>query len=151
MYIIFWFSDQEWYESSDQSTGFTYELVSVIADASDMDTGTKMKWVVILEPYIRKLCHMGEYAVLFLLLLFALNKLIKDFYKKVFITLCLTFLYACSDEIHQLFVIGRSGSFSDVVVDSLGAVLMMFFVIFIYKKKNRGATGGIAGSESKTI
>ena len=37
----------------------------------------------------------------------------------------LTMLYACSDEFHQLFVAGRSGRISDVLIDSAGAVLGM--------------------------
>lgn len=35
----------------------------------------------------------------------------------------LAILYACSDEFHQLFVEGRAGLVSDVIVDSVGAVL----------------------------
>ena len=33
----------------------------------------------------------------------------------------LSFLYACTDEIHQIFVPGRSAQFRDVLVDTLGA------------------------------
>ena len=84
MYIIYWFSDQAWYESTDQSSGFTYTLVNAIATPSGMDMDTRMKWVVILEPYVRKLCHMGEYAILFLLLYFAIRYFAGDYYKKVF-------------------------------------------------------------------
>ena len=137
MYIIYWFSNQAWYESTDQSSGFTYTLVNAIATPSGMDMDTRMKWVVILEPYVRKLCHMGEYAILFLLLFFAIRYFAGDYYKKVFITLCLCFLYACSDEIHQLHVPGRSGQLSDVVVDSLGAVIIMLIIIMIHRKRNK--------------
>ena len=37
-------------------------------------------------------------------------------------------LYAISDEIHQIFVPGRSGQFSDVLLDSAGAVIGAFVV-----------------------
>ena len=33
----------------------------------------------------------------------------------------LSFLYACTDEIHQIFVPGRSAQFRDVLIDTLGA------------------------------
>ena len=33
------------------------------------------------------------------------------------------FLYACTDEFHQLFVPGRSGNFRDVIIDTSGGVL----------------------------
>lgn len=50
------------------------------------------------------------------------------------------FLYACSDEIHQLFVPGRSGKFTDVLIDSAGALLAVLVCFFIrahidYKNK----------------
>jgi VanZ family protein len=37
----------------------------------------------------------------------------------------LTFLYACSDELHQSFVAGRMGSLLDVGIDSAGAWLAL--------------------------
>lgn len=39
-----------------------------------------------------------------------------------------TFLYAITDEIHQYFVPGRSAQYTDVLIDSLGA---LFFLIII--------------------
>ena len=47
------------------------------------------------------------------------------------------FLYACSDEIHQLFVPGRSGMFTDVLIDTGGAVtgmLVSMLLMFIIGK-----------------
>jgi len=44
------------------------------------------------------------------------------------------FLYACSDEIHQLFVPGRSGKFTDVLIDSAGALLAVL-LCFLVKKE----------------
>ncbi|UHA76108.1 VanZ family protein [Paenibacillus sp. 481] len=38
-----------------------------------------------------------------------------------------SFLYACSDEWHQSFVIGRTGHIEDVWVDSIGIVLIVLF------------------------
>lgn len=47
-------------------------------------------------------------------------------------------LYAVSDEIHQYYVPGRAFQFYDIVIDSLGSLLGICFVIFIalliYKK-----------------
>ena len=39
--------------------------------------------------------------------------------------LVLCFLYACSDEFHQLFVPDRAGLFTDVLVDTAGAVIAL--------------------------
>ena len=55
-------------------------------------------------------------------------------------TVCL--LYAASDEIHQLFVPGRSGEVRDVMIDFSGAVLgialsMLVFLLICRIKKKR--------------
>ena len=48
-----------------------------------------------------------------------------------------TFLYACTDEIHQLFIEGRSGEIRDILVDSTGALIGMVLVGIILKIKKR--------------
>ena len=40
----------------------------------------------------------------------------------------MTVFYACSDEFHQLFIPGRAGLVSDVLVDSIGAMLVTIAV-----------------------
>ena len=35
----------------------------------------------------------------------------------------LSFLYACSDEFHQFFIAGRSAQFTDVMIDTCGALI----------------------------
>ncbi len=48
------------------------------------------------------------------------------------------FLYACTDEFHQTFVPGRSGQFTDVLVDTSGAILasLLIKIKFYLLKKN---------------
>ena len=38
-----------------------------------------------------------------------------------------SFLYACSDELHQRFIPDRSGQFSDVLIDTAGVLLGLIF------------------------
>ena len=41
-------------------------------------------------------------------------------------------VYAASDEIHQLFVVGRAGRFTDVCIDGVGACLgILVFVLLV--------------------
>ena len=42
------------------------------------------------------------------------------------------FLYACTDEFHQLFVPGRDGNFRDVIIDTSGGTLSA--ILFSLKK-----------------
>ncbi|MCD8120087.1 MAG: VanZ family protein [Lachnospiraceae bacterium] len=48
-----------------------------------------------------------------------------------FVTYMLCFFYACTDEWHQTFRSGRSGSFRDVMIDSIGMVLGIGLVTLI--------------------
>ena len=76
---------------------------------------------------------MTEYAILAFLLyktfIHKQNPLIKSF--------IFTFLYACSDEFHQLFIAGRAGQFKDVCIDSTGALIMLLIIYFINKRKDK--------------
>ena len=53
--------------------------------------------------------------------------------KRVCICLVMGFLYACSDEIHQLFSQGRSGKAVDVFIDTMGVLNGILLVMLICK------------------
>jgi VanZ family protein len=66
----------------------------------------------------RKLAHMFMFGVLALMIRHALRGNTKA-------SLVLTFLYACSDELHQHFVPFRHGTPVDILVDMAGAYLAL--------------------------
>ena len=67
---------------------------------------------------LRKAAHMAEYAILFALARRAMGDA-RGF--------AFTLLYAASDELHQSFVPGRHGAWTDVLVDGAGALLALTF------------------------
>ena len=69
-----------------------------------------------------KTLHLLEYALLAILIFYAFPK------NKT--TVIIAYLYALSDEIHQTFVLGRSGRFKDTLIDLLG----IFIGLIILKK-----------------
>lgn len=71
---------------------------------------------------LRKLAHMAEYAVLFVLLLRAIDVNNRLMWKHYCLAALLAVLYAFTDEWHQLYVPGREGSVRDVIIDSAGIV-----------------------------
>ncbi|PIP17381.1 MAG: hypothetical protein COX44_00240 [Candidatus Portnoybacteria bacterium CG23_combo_of_CG06-09_8_20_14_all_37_13] len=73
---------------------------------------------------LRKIAHITEYAILCFLLIRAINNK-----KWAFL---IAFLYAISDEFHQLFVFGRHGSPKDVAIDSIGIMLAVYFYEKLY-------------------
>jgi VanZ family protein len=44
-------------------------------------------------------------------------------------------LYGVSDEIHQLYVTGRSGDFRDAIADAAGAVLLVLILWYLERRK----------------
>lgn len=133
MLVIFLMSAQDGNESGSFSNGFLKSLIGGILSK-------------ILPPLtdkgfaydIRKYAHMFEYFCLgvssFLLFSEVFLKHKGRLFKTTLVTLCLCFLYACSDEFHQRFVPGRAGRLIDVGVDSVGYVcavliMLLFFLV----------------------
>ena len=117
MIFIFIMSSFNSNDSSSQS-GFIVNVLNCIF---------KIDNVEILTFIIRKLAHITEYFILSILMI---NCLKDSKIKNIFIiAILLSILYSCTDEIHQLFISGRSGSIIDVMIDSIGIILG----IYIYK------------------
>lgn len=60
-----------------------------------------------------------------------------DLLKKYIYTFDFVFVYACLDEIHQKFIPGRSGQFTDVLIDCCGAfvgVMCIYIISRLYIK-----------------
>ena len=82
---------------------------------------------------VRKTAHLTEYAILgFALLLhvMALQQKMNIRFPGLSAFLVGT-LYAVSDEVHQLFVPGRSGEGKDVLLDSVGVLLGVLFLSWL--------------------
>ncbi len=65
---------------------------------------------------LRKLAHMGIFAILWLTVARALD------WRRPVVTTLFTLLYAVSDEVHQHFVEGRAGTPVDVGIDAVGVL-----------------------------
>ncbi|MCR5748151.1 MAG: VanZ family protein, partial [Lachnospiraceae bacterium] len=72
-------------------------------------------------------------AILFILVYFAVKAFFDESKKAIIISLAFCFLFACSDEIHQLFVPGRAFEFADIMIDTSGAVLAAL-ICFVFEK-----------------
>lgn len=131
MVVIFMFSAQPDTESSELSGGVSYRLISIVntVTAQHWDEAAKLEKAQLIDYPVRKAAHMSEYAFL-TLLGFGIFVSRKDKKKYVF-PIGITFIYACTDEFHQLFVPGRAGRFTDVLIDTSGGIIMMLLIILI--------------------
>ena len=136
MATIFSFSGQDSGSSQDLSDGLLMKILNFLN--LDLEEGT----VGFLSVFIRKAAHFTIYAILGALICI----LMKSGYdmkgkKCFFIPALVSGLYAFTDEFHQLFISGRSGQLTDVLLDFAGAVMgvtvvMLVFTLTKRRKKN---------------
>jgi VanZ family protein len=91
--------------------------------------------------FTRKCAHLTEYAVLALLLWRAVRRPMKNdprpwVWPEAGLALAIVFLYAASDEFHQIFVPTRTAQVSDVFIDTAGgaASLLALWMIGRWRK-----------------
>jgi VanZ family protein len=85
-------------------------LIFTISSVPSLDSGLGV-W----DTVLRKIAHVGEYAVLGALLYRAV--------RREPAAIVLGSLYAVTDEVHQSFVAGRHGSPVDWLIDTAGVVV----------------------------
>ena len=128
--VLFWMGFI-FYNSSDNGETSNYKtekvIVNVVSKVSNVDKDSiSMKNIINkLKFPIRKLAHFMEYFILAILVMnmflsFGLNKW------NAVICSVICFIYAVSDEVHQLFLDGRSGCVSDVFLDTSASLIAVY-------------------------
>lgn len=135
MCIIFAFSAQTKEESGAVSESFTYQIVSSSRALFHLDlSDARVKEIAdAIEGFVRKAAHMTEYGILSIFLFIWLGQWEMSLLRRGGTASGAAAVYAATDEIHQLFVEGRAGRFSDVCIDSAGAVLGIVLFVLIVK------------------
>lgn len=122
--IIFYFSNQPGNSSSYLSDNLTLLIFNDISN--------------LLIFIVRKIAHISEFFILTLLIYNVLKDYV-DFKKACLFSFVFSVLYSISDELHQLFVVGRECLLRDVFIDAIGIILALIIIFFIkqYKSKRR--------------
>lgn len=128
--IIFFFSNQPGVISIKQSDSIIYKITDIVSK-KDEETIKHLstKWTFL----IRKTAHFLEFFILGLIIYLVLD--IRKIKYTLITAIILAILFASLDEIHQLFVVGRTAKVFDVFIDSIGSFLAIIIVDFIKKKK----------------
>ena len=94
----------------------------------------------VLVIIVRKLAHIIEYLILYLLM----HNCIRIYKIKNRVSLSIILCLVCSiiDEIHQLFINGRSGQIIDVFVDLIGIIIGYIIIEVAYGKKKKVKENG---------
>lgn len=132
--IIFNFSNQKADDSSVSSGRVVNFISEVIPTIRNMPEQDKIEFKEnVMQPIIRKLAHFSIYTLLGMLIMNFMVTFKRSFYQCAITSVFFGFLYACSDEIHQFFIPGRSCEFRDICIDTLGVITGIIIVILITK------------------
>ncbi len=99
----------------------------------------------LLNTPLRKVMHAFVYFVLSFLIILMVNVIFKNkkFVLSFIITTLLIILFSSLDEYHQTFVVGRTGQFKDVLIDSIGGMCGIIFYGTYYLVYKLGYKRGV--------
>ena len=123
--FIYILSDQPAAQSSELSKKITEVIVKTVERLVPQNYGedSNINLVEQFHHLVRKNAHFFIYLVLGILTIGAIRWSGVLGLKAFVLTLSICVLYAVSDEIHQLYVPGRSAEVMDVFIDSAGAIV----------------------------
>lgn len=127
MGLIFFFSHQP-ADSSDRQSGFFVSLLEPITPVADTS---------LLSFLTRKAAHITIYFILGVLIYGAVRKHTSSRKKAILISIGAVLGYAALDEIHQLFIPGRSGEVRDVIIDTIAGTAGVFLHALIRKPRQK--------------
>lgn len=130
--IIFAFSSQDGEKSGLTSRGVVRKIVEITGVANNLNEEETESLIENCQFTVRKLAHFSIYTLLGINLIGFINTYENLKYKmQIVITLLFGFLYASSDEFHQMFSSGRTASIRDVCIDTLGVLFGIGIYLFV--------------------
>ena len=137
MIVIFSFSSADANKSTSTSDKVITTMIEIKDKITNNETPNNEKEIIVKNSsfYIRKIAHITEYLILG----FLMFNLLKQYsVTNIYYAIGLSILYSCTDEFHQLFINGRSGSIRDVLIDSIGILIgtYLYKLLFIKNKEN---------------
>jgi VanZ family protein len=115
MSLIFYLSHQLAAKCNELSTGITEVIIDTIETIAPQAKNEKGD----LHHIVRKNTHFFYYLILGILVINALRKSEIYGYRSILLVLLICILYAILDEVHQIFIPGRSGEIRDVIIGTI--------------------------------
>ena len=135
MFVIFNFSSQTGTKSTKTSDVVTSMVVNVTTNVTNKDISREeaKKKVEDSTFLVRKTAHFTEYLILGILVFQLLSDYTKISKKTIIFGLLICYLYAVNDEVHQIFIPGRTAKVMDTFIDGAGS-LFGIILATIYQK-----------------
>src|SRR5699024_4908630 len=128
MALIFYLSHKPASSSNELSTAVMVVFIHTISTFIPIHLN-----LCIFHHFFLKISYFFLYFMIGLLVINALKRHVSIKWKFVALSLIICILYAISDEVHQLFILGRSGEMRDVFIDSTGSATGIAVYILLSK------------------
>lgn len=132
--LIFFFSNENGEVSAGRSQSITNNTITAYEKVFDKEVKNRKKVHDNLEVVIRKTTHFGLYFILGVLTFLCLKEYNLDLRKQIIYSVIFCFLYAVSDEVHQIFTSDRGPRALDVLIDTLGSTTSITIISLIMKR-----------------
>lgn len=129
---IFNYSAENGTKSSRTSEKVAEFLLDNFSNGKEMTPEEKAIKISNMQFYVRKCAHFSIYALLGILVMCCTLTFNGEMVYRFDFSTMFCFAYAATDEIHQLFIPGRSGQFIDVCLDTVGALFGVLIILAIY-------------------
>ena len=141
MITIFLFSNQQGNASSVTSNKVTKEIIEIIPSTKHLEENQKKEIVKKVNPIMRKIAHYTIYLIGGILIMFFISTIVQSEKRGVLYSVLIGSIYAITDEIHQMFMDGRTAKITDVLIDTLGVItgVVIYITIktIIYRIKSK--------------
>ena len=131
--VIFLFSNQTASKSQSTSDKVASDIVDVVETVTKNEIKKDKKESIIENTrfLVRKTAHFTLYFILGIIVYLLFTSY--GVKKILFYSILFCFLYACSDEIHQLFLDGRTAKVLDICIDTCGSNLAIISLFYLQK------------------
>jgi len=122
MMVIFFLSSQ----SAQVSNGLSKNVTIILIDLTNQAYGTNfISQIHISEvnSMVRRCAHVGVYIVLSILVINTLRGSRINLLMGYLLAFLICVAFACLDEIHQMFVLGRGAELQDLLMDCIGVLV----------------------------
>lgn len=134
MGLIFSFSMDTAVESSSKSETIIIQVSKIVLGDKLTD---EMQEEILekMETPVRKSAHFILYLILEIFVLWFFIEFYPLTWREYLMATLIVFIYACSDEFHQLFVLDRSGEVLDAFLDTFGGSVGAF-LYYLRRRRN---------------
>ena len=135
--IIFCFSAKPSQESAEMSKKIAGKAANIVENKITLKENKRIDFFENIHYFVRKSAHFLEFAILSVLTFYLAKGYRLSLKICIIVALSYCIVFAIGDEIHQLFVEGREGRVTDVLIDFFGSsVGVGVCCLFIKLKKS---------------